>query len=85
MPTTKSIAKELTSSVLGKIVKKIRKWRGLSQEELSKQLGMTQEKLSRLETGMTDMSAKDWLIFCSVCEINPEFPLLVGLINSIMS
>ena len=40
-------------------VKHWRELRGLSQEELGERCGMTQYKISRIETGATEASADD--------------------------
>lgn len=61
-------------------IRKIREWKGLSQQNMADSLDVSQKHYSRIETGNVDISISKLLAICEVLDIKPQ--LLFGLDES---
>ncbi|MDI1356195.1 MAG: DUF4065 domain-containing protein [bacterium] len=55
---------------IGKRIAKLRKFRGYSQEELAKKIGITRPSLAQIETGNRSVSAEEILLFSHSLEFS---------------
>jgi transcriptional regulator with XRE-family HTH domain len=58
-----------------KILKELRRDKGLSQVEMASIINVGQATYSRIESGATEILASRWLLLCKVFEINPTILL----------
>ena len=65
-----------------KILKAIRKYYGISQIDLSKKLGIRQGTLSKLESNLLELSARQWIEFCTEYKLDPNI-IITGKIHEI--
>lgn len=61
-------------------IRKVREWKGLSQQNMADSLDVSQKHYSRIETGNVDISVSKLLAICEVLDIKPQ--LLFGLDES---
>lgn len=54
----------------GKIVRAVRKYYGVTQEELTKILSIPQPTLSKIETGISELGALHWSQFCQIYNLD---------------
>ena len=59
-------------SLLGKRIRDIRENKGLTQEFVSKKLGMSRQKLARIENGINDISYELILSLSEIFSISPN-------------
>ncbi len=71
MQSEENAAKETIQELFGRNLKKYRKQAGLTQEELSKKLDVTQKHLSILETGTQFASAPLIQKICEELKLSP--------------
>jgi transcriptional regulator with XRE-family HTH domain len=53
----------------GKFIRDTRKATGLSQVELSRLLGTSQSKLSKIEKGSLRIGVREWFLFCKFTNV----------------
>lgn len=73
-------AERIAAKSVSRIMRAARKQLGLTQEEVSRHLGISQSALSKLEHGALIVSAPQWFEFCRLTHIRPE-SLLTGQID----
>ena len=66
-----NIERESVQKIFGRNVRKYRKLAGLTQEELSEKIGVSQKRLSVIETGTQFASASLIDNLCNVLKISP--------------
>lgn len=59
--------------MIGKIIKKMRKDKGLSQKELSKKIGISQTTLSGYETGYSNPIFETIKDIANICDYDIKF------------
>jgi len=57
---------------IARLVRVARKRSGLTQEVISRELGLNQSAFSRIEQGNQNMTATQWFVFCQITGILPE-------------
>ncbi|MBQ7912391.1 MAG: helix-turn-helix transcriptional regulator [Clostridia bacterium] len=57
---------------IGNNLKEARKFKGLTQKEVSTQLRMTQQQYSRFENGKFELNYSQILFLCNLYEITPN-------------
>jgi len=57
---------------MGRILKAVRKYYGINQIPMSKQIGITQATLSRIEAGKLELSAHQWIDFVTRYSLDPR-------------
>ncbi len=61
---------------IGKNIQRLRKEKGLTQEELSAKAGISKNHLSRIETGVGSMSLDSLIIIANALNTTPDYILL---------
>jgi len=61
---------KIVNKSVGELVHKIREEQGMSQLEMSKELGIDQTQLSRIEKGKREMGVRPWLVMMYAYEPN---------------
>jgi transcriptional regulator with XRE-family HTH domain len=64
----------------GRIIRAVRKAKGISQLELAKIMGIPQPTMSKIERGQSEINALQWAIFCEKFEIDHS-SLLSGYVE----
>lgn len=59
-------------SYSAQIIRSLRKTLAINQVELSKQLGISQGAVSKVENGLLELHALEWITFCDAYSIDPN-------------
>lgn len=54
----------------GEIIKRIRKWRGLTQKELADKCGISEMSIRRYESGDRAVNFKKWMMICNALDVS---------------
>lgn len=65
---------------MASVVRAARKRAGMTQKEIARLLGLSQGKISKIETGLLSMEAFQWIEFCEALRIPPN-SILKGFID----
>jgi transcriptional regulator with XRE-family HTH domain len=57
---------------ISRLMRGCRKILGLSQKTVAAELGLDQSGLSRVESGLQDLTAPQWFVFCQLVGISPD-------------
>jgi transcriptional regulator with XRE-family HTH domain len=68
----------LSKAELGERLKKIREWRGVSQQELCTRIHAQQSMISRLERGISNLHAEDLMRIAAELRFNIDAFLRTG-------
>ena len=66
---------KVTVEDVSKILRALRAKKGLTQKAVADELGISQSNFSKMENGLLEPSAIQWMIFCQLMGISTEMIL----------